>query len=656
MRPAQYFPLQGGAVFVGQNGRFSANRTQMTGTFNADTGGIVYADSGSRVVLQECALSAGRAISSGGGLWAGPKSTVVLIDSSVSGCLAQLGSGGAAYLSAQAKLLALATPLGGCAFSGNAAASATGSGGAVFAAKQATVWLAGCDLLRNSAQRGGAVFVSGGDAKNNYALARNGLNPFPQGLLASLAQDPAWAAFATPRALSTLGLIPGYTADNVLVNTASVIGMAALVQWELFAEECTFALNAAGDGGGSVFCEANSHCGVRAGEVVASRAGASGGGVLSAVGAADLLLDSVAVVNCSAGEVGGGVSVEAARASFLSCAFEGSTAAIGGGAVYSSGAGGAVNAFSCSFTNNTAAGLYPKGGSLYVSEGVAWRLADCAFEGNAVVELRLQDTQRSRRVVVEPEGALQGGAAFLRAAAGGAAAASAPVAFDATRCRFASNAAPLGGALATFGAVALSAAASNFTENVGAGPEGRGGALYAMAREPAALSGCLFWGNRADAGAALFTNDTSAGAAQLVSSNAFEANEAANFGPILGAPLAAWLVAAAPSPPAALNASDPGSRAFLQGVFSSLLGLRASASAGGGGAVTVGGFAAGAGPLGAPDAPLAVRAGSQFATAVILADAFQQQARREAFPRDLLRGSLAAANLACDESPPLQQI
>lgn len=111
---------------MGQNGRFSANRTRFEGVFNADTGGIVYADVGARVTLQACALGAGRAISSGGGVFAGQRAVVVLLDSVLSGCSAQLGSGGGVYLSAQAKLIALATPFGGCALANNSVFSATG--------------------------------------------------------------------------------------------------------------------------------------------------------------------------------------------------------------------------------------------------------------------------------------------------------------------------------------------------------------------------------------------------------------------------------------------------------------------------------------------------------------------------------------------------
>ena len=525
--------------------------TTFSGPSAAFLGGVLYADAGSLAVLVNCSLGPGpTALNGGGAIWAGQKAFVALLDTAVVGATALTGSGGGAYLSKSAVLLAVGSAPGSgrCALRGCAAAA--GSGGFAFLEQGASFWAAACDVSGNSAAAGGGAYASGGNHASQIQLAPSGISPFPPGYLEGLAGDPAWAQLTIPASLSAYNLL-GYSFGNgtTAVNTASVLGLTSLVQWDVYLSTSTAAGNSAGKGG-LLYCAASSSCGLVSVAAGGNLAEQSGGLVYSASG----FQVTLAAVNASQGYAGlfGGAGFVSScpRVALSGSAFSGNTAVLGGGALFLLNATATLDG--CAFTGNAASSKYPKGGALHVRDASAVSLTGCSFSANAVVVgPAAADSGLLGLVLEDPSSTVAGGAVYGRASAG----LSASISFASCALDGNSAGAGLGGAAAADGQVALSAAGglaagasvpSSWTRNSAA----FGGVFSLTGGASLTLApGTVVSGNSAGAGAVVGTDGTcvfpQASAALGVSNNS-----ASSYGPYAASPAVTLSVA---SPPAAVR-------------------------------------------------------------------------------------------------------
>lgn len=451
----------------------------------------------------------------------------------------------------------------------------------------------------NSAFRGAGVFVSGGDRRNNRALAPSGIFPFAPGFLEALATDPAWPRFAVPDSVNLLVTIIGMNASTLTVNTASVQGLTALVQWDAFASRSTFYSNKAADNGaawavenscctaawgaaavpkhrvitildcfrvllrastaprphpgGAFYCEAESRCGARDTDISFNSA-RSGAAVFTAASAAQVsLIDCVASGNAVA-EFGGAAFInQVDLVAFTRTRFANNTCGIGGGAAFFSRS--TVETTDCAFLWNKAAGLYPKGGAVNVREGTTWVARGCTFSGNAVgspaagATAAADQTGASSVILVETQGAFSGGAVYAWARGGVAS----RLAFSATI--FDRNAAPLGsgGALAADGPVTVASANGTAWRRNSA----KLGGAFALDDASQALtftSDCAVQSNTAEVGAVLLTTAAAEpawpagnGSAGASAGGGVSGNAASNYGPVSATLPVSWQVTLPPT-------------------------------------------------------------------------------------------------------------
>lgn len=341
---------------------------------------------------------------------------------------------------------------------------------------------------------------------------------------------------------------------------------------QLWVEDSSLAGNRAADIGGAVSCGPAAHCGLRGASLSGNAAKTDGGGA-HLIGCAQGFASSSKFTANGAVQNGGALYALSTPLSIESSSFLANVANIGGGAIAVDGC--ALTTRHTAFTGNRAVGLFPKGGAVLAVGGTAWEAEACVFSGNraaqaasgfqsdaagvgddaddraavaaAAAAAAVADAAalgsgvsgKARGQYVDTFGADSGGAVLAEGDA------ETPTSIALARCTFARGLARQGGALATFGAVAVTSNASIFLAN-----EARfGGVFYLGAGDiTVALSEqCSFEEKRAYVGAVVMANSTSLPALPdgTLPAGLPGSNNASNYGPVFATLPAAWAATSA---------------------------------------------------------------------------------------------------------------
>lgn len=373
--PPQRFALAGGLLFIGANVRAHLERTTVSGSSFALRGGVAFLGPGAFVVLRQCSLSGGTAFRSGGALYASETAILALLDTALTGH-SSAGDAGAIHAEPHAKVLALSSASGaGCLIADNAVDGTSGQGGAVFLESTAYFLFAGCTIRNCSAWEGGAVFSAGGSSgDNNYV--QEGLSLLPSAAVRSLATDPSWAALQAPTVLFELF-------SDFYASGPDARG-GVYVHWDVYGLESTIEGSAASDSAGGVFCGPFSHCACVGCALRGNSARFGGAWYVGRDAAQALFKGSIFAGNEVTGLGAALYAKGAPRVLLEGSQFRGNSAQIGGGAAFLLQS--TVVATDTVFDGNSAAGIFPKGGAVYIADGSVFNATRCNFTSNQVLE------------------------------------------------------------------------------------------------------------------------------------------------------------------------------------------------------------------------------------------------------------------------------
>jgi hypothetical protein len=320
-------------------------------TGNTGAGGGLFLNGAGQTTLNDCTVSDNSSYR-GGGLYA-YRTTVQLINTTVSGNTATVFYGGGVYSRASA------TTLTNCTVSCNSASSQPNSfscGGGLYLFDGGQTTLTNCTVLNNSAYRGAGLFARSTTAQlvnttvsGNTATSGSGAGVYNRASNVTLTNCTV-SGNSAPRSCGG-GAYGSAGSTTTLTN-------------------CTVSGNSAGAGGGGIF---NLGALTVTGGTLSGNSANDGGGINNNGSAATATVTNSTLSGNSAGAGGGGISNAGGTLTLTGSTLSGNTASAGGG----------LNTFgNATVTNSTLAGNSACVGGGIINGGTL-RVVNCTVSGNS---------------------------------------------------------------------------------------------------------------------------------------------------------------------------------------------------------------------------------------------------------------------------------
>ncbi len=482
---------RGGAIYIAEYVAVSVNNSTFTENIATQYGGAIDVARGSSISITDTAFNKNEA-TNGGAVWAYLGSAIEISGGELSDNIAKT-NGGAIYsygevVATNVRFLRNSAAFGGAYYASNGGVTADGclfrdnssssNGGAIYLYSNTVNNISGSVLEANSANRGGAVYVGGGDLTVNDSQfnANTVTRPETGGETAR-----GGAIFTQSGNISVTGAkFNGNIAES---NAGAIVANSENAKYTLENVEFTGNITTGGNGG-AIWLYGGATVDIKGIVAKGNKAENGYGGVIYVTNGKLTVLSGEGVVNTfggsldgegnvadNGGAIGGAGSLDITGASFI-----GNSASYGG-AIYTTSTASTAD---CTFTGNVAK-YY--GGAVCVKENASYSDSSSAFGentaiyGGAIYLYKVEDAENNPDHVAAHATVV--GSVFdgnIATTAGGAIHISTGATLSTEGASFNSNSASKGGA------VNLSSSSSQYTDNnstftLNVATTGEGGAI-----------------------------------------------------------------------------------------------------------------------------------------------------------------------------------